>query len=111
MSLAIFMFALAGIPPTGGFVGKFYIFGALISSKHYTLAIIGILNSALALYYYLNVVVHMYMKGEDSPVQFESYKLSTNLAVIISVVGIFLIGIFPSALYDMANEAFLSILK
>jgi NADH-quinone oxidoreductase subunit N len=60
--LALFMFSLAGLPPTAGFVGKFYIFSAAIQSGYTWLVIIAVLNSVAAVYYYLGVVVHLYMR-------------------------------------------------
>ncbi|MGD0625339.1 MAG: NADH-quinone oxidoreductase subunit N, partial [Thermodesulfobacteriota bacterium] len=62
-AMAIFMFSLAGIPPTAGFVGKFYIFSAAVKAGYIGLAIIGVLNSALSVYFYLRVTVMMYMRN------------------------------------------------
>jgi NADH-quinone oxidoreductase subunit N len=64
-AMAIFMFSLAGIPPTAGFVGKFYIFSAAIKAGYIGLAIIGVLNSALSVYFYLRVTVMMYMRNPE----------------------------------------------
>src|SRR5436190_12417744 len=64
-AMLIFMLSLGGIPPTAGFMGKFWLFGAAIDSGYVWLAVIGVLNSALSLYYYIRLVVFMYLKKES----------------------------------------------
>ena len=68
--MLLFMLSLGGIPPTAGFMGKFWLFSAAIDAGYYWLAVIGVLNSAVSLYYYLRVVVFMWIKDEaaGSPV-------------------------------------------
>jgi NADH-quinone oxidoreductase subunit N len=63
--LTIFLLSLVGIPPTAGFVGKFYLFGAAVRAGYIWLAVIGVLNSALAAYYYLRIVIYMYMREPE----------------------------------------------
>ena len=63
-AMLLFMLSLGGIPPTAGFMGKFWLFGAAIDAGYVWLAVIGVLNSAISLYYYLRVVVFMYLKKE-----------------------------------------------
>jgi NADH-quinone oxidoreductase subunit N len=65
-SMALFMFALAGIPPTAGFVGKFYIFSAAVQAGYIWLAIIGVMNSLVSVFYYLRITVLMYMKPAEA---------------------------------------------
>ena len=64
--MALFMVSLAGVPPTVGFVGKFYLFGAVIDAGHAWLAIVGLLTSVVSAYYYLRVVYVMYMQGPSA---------------------------------------------
>ena len=64
--MSLFLFSLAGIPPTAGFMGKFYIFSAAIKEGFLGLAIIGVINSAISVYYYLRVTIAMYMKDPAS---------------------------------------------
>ena len=64
--MLMFMLSLGGIPPTAGFMGKLWLFGAAIDAGYTWLAVIGVLNSAISLYYYLRVVVFMYLKKETS---------------------------------------------
>src|SRR4029079_16336623 len=65
-AMLIFMLSLGGIPPTAGFMGKFWLFSAAIEEGYYWLAVIGVLNSAVSLYYYIRVVVFMYLKKETA---------------------------------------------
>jgi NADH-quinone oxidoreductase subunit N len=65
LALAIFMFSMAGIPPLGGFLAKFFVFQAAIQSELYTLAVIGVVTSVIAAYYYVRIVKLMYF---DDPV-------------------------------------------
>jgi NADH-quinone oxidoreductase subunit N len=60
--MSIFMFSLIGIPPTGGFFGKYYLFSAAIKQGMYIPVIIALINSMLSIYYYLRIVVNMYFK-------------------------------------------------
>jgi len=101
-AMALFMFSLAGIPPTGGFMGKFYIFSAAIQAKYIGLAIIGVLNSVTSVYYYLRITVVMYMgQGEAEPA---GGRLSPalGLAVFIAVLGTLGLGLLPSPFLEAA---------
>ena len=84
--MLIFMLSLGGIPPTAGFMGKFWLFSAAIDANYVWLAVIGVLNSAISLYYYLRVVVFMFMKNEATGSQ---PVLAPGLAValVFALVG------------------------
>jgi NADH-quinone oxidoreductase subunit N len=100
-AMALFMFSLAGIPPTGGFMGKFYIFSAAIQAHYIGLAIIGVLNSVISVYYYLRITVVMYMgQGEVEPAGRLSPAL--GLAVLIAILGTLQLGLFPSRFLEVA---------
>ncbi len=102
--MALFMFALAGIPPMAGFFGKYYVFIAAIKSDMTWLAIIGVLSSAISVYFYLRVVVYMYFK--ESTVDFTVEKNNTGtLAVVISGLLILLFGIIPDTLLKIIISA------
>lgn len=106
LGMAIFMFSLAGIPPTAGFVGKFYIFGGAIQQGFVTLAVIGVLNSVLSVYYYLRVVVMMYMrpvKGTEE--HFVPANAAITAGLAIAALGILFFGLYPSPLYLAAKAA------
>lgn len=105
--MAIFLFSLAGIPPMVGFVGKFYLFSAAIKSGYIGLAIIGVLNSAASVYYYLRVMVYMYMK--DPVEEFDWVKVTPAIALclLISVAGVMIPGVIPGYLLQLAQKAVL----
>ncbi len=105
--MAIFLFSLAGIPPMVGFVGKFYLFSAAIKSGYIWLAIIGVLNSAASVYYYLRVMVFMYMK--DPVEEFDWVKVTPAIALclVISVAGVMIPGVVPGYLLQLAQKAVL----
>jgi len=90
------MFSLAGIPPTAGFIGKFNIFSNAISAGFIWLAIIGVINSVISVYYYLRVIITMYMKPEADSVTTVTYPPSLLVAIILAAWGTLHIGLFPN---------------
>lgn len=104
-AMTIFLFSLAGMPPTAGFIGKFYLFSGAVQNGYVWLAIIGVLNSAASVYYYLRVMVYMYMK--DPTEEFDWMKVTAPMAlcVLISVIGSLIPGIVPSVILQFAQEA------
>jgi NADH-quinone oxidoreductase subunit N len=103
IALGIFMFSLAGIPPTIGFFAKYRVFLSAVKAEFYWLAIIGILNSVISAYYYLRVLVYAYMREES--VVFPSFKLSSAIALVILTIGTLLLGILPLYSWDLALKA------
>lgn len=99
--LSIFMFSLAGIPATIGFVGKFYVFKSLIVKEQYVLALIGILGSLVSVYYYLKVVVFMYMKENPEEREF-NFSFLTLALLVLCAVGVIYFGIFPQGINKFA---------
>ncbi|HEX5133728.1 MAG TPA: NADH-quinone oxidoreductase subunit N [Candidatus Krumholzibacteria bacterium] len=94
-AMAVFMFAMAGIPPTAGFFAKYYVFSAAVERGLVTLAVIGVLNSALSLYYYLRVVVYMYFRksASEQPVHDD---WGVRVVLIASVLAVLWLGLGPS---------------
>jgi NADH-quinone oxidoreductase subunit N len=94
VALSIFLFSLAGIPPTIGFIGKFYLFAAVIRAEFYVLAVIGILNSVVSLYYYVRPMRMMFLEepaGDEPPLVGEAwnYGLMGVLAGTTVVFGLY----------------------
>ncbi|MCF6157000.1 MAG: NADH-quinone oxidoreductase subunit N [wastewater metagenome] len=108
IAMTLFLLSMAGIPPTAGFIGKFYIFSAAIKSGYIGLAVIGMINSVISVYYYLRVTVVMYMQ---EPVR-EFYPLTISpfivAAVVISVIGTLHLGIFPSKIMELVQQSILT---
>jgi NADH-quinone oxidoreductase subunit N len=101
-AMLLFMLSLGGIPPTAGFMGKFWLFSAAIDAHYYGLAVIGVLNSAISLYYYIRIVVFMYLKKETIGSQ---PSTSPALAVVlgVAVLGTLVIGVYPRLLFEVAE--------
>jgi len=102
--LTFSMASLAGIPPFQGFSAKFFLFYGLINSKLYFLAIIGILNSILSIYYYVRVIYFLYMKEKEEtlPLNLNFYSL---LGLSIIFVSLIYFGIFPEYIFERASRA------
>jgi NADH-quinone oxidoreductase subunit N len=101
--MLIFMFALAGIPPTAGYIGKFVLFSSAIYSGLVWLAVLAILNSALSLVYYLRIISYMYLKEPAGP------KISEPkgyvAALVLALIAVVWIGVFPQGFIDWALQA------
>ncbi|OGR17200.1 MAG: NADH-quinone oxidoreductase subunit N [Desulfobacterales bacterium GWB2_56_26] len=97
--LAVAMFALAGIPPTAGFTGKFLIFASAIRAGEYALAIIGILTAAVSIYYYLRVVTALYLQQAAGEERENIGVLATSI-LGLSAAFIILLGLFPAQLLN-----------
>jgi NADH-quinone oxidoreductase subunit N len=104
-ALAFFLLSLIGIPFTGGFFGKFYVFTAALHSGEVWLAIIGLANSGVAAYYYLRLLMSVYGKpADDAPVQLvPRLNASLTLALLLTVAATFILGIFPGRILSMAQ--------
>lgn len=94
--MSVFMFSLAGLPPTAGFVGKFYLFSAAVKSGHIPLVVLGVINSMISLYYYLGVVVAMYMRESEEPHDYAKKTPVVALSLALSMIAVLAVGIFPS---------------
>ncbi len=107
LAMLVFMLALAGIPPTAGFFGKYYIFSAAVKSGFVGLAVIGVLNSAVSVYYYLRLIVFMFLKERDEASETPGFNLSGEMVpiVIFCVILVLLIGFFPDALLAVATRS------
>jgi NADH-quinone oxidoreductase subunit N len=104
-ALAFFLLSLIGIPFTGGFFGKFYVFTAALHSGEVWLAVIGLVNSGVAAYYYLRLLMSIYGKPtDDAPVQLiPRLKSSLTLALLLTVSATLILGIFPGRILAMAR--------
>jgi len=99
--MTIFLLSLGGIPPTAGFIGKWYIFSAAVQEGHYWLAIIGVLTSVVSVFFYLRIVVMMYMtEGAEIPRPRVPVAATTGLA--FAVIAVFYLGILPTRVIDLA---------
>lgn len=106
MMMLIFLLSLAGIPPTAGFLGKYFIFLSLIETGHYVLAVFAVLYVAVALYYYFRLVVMMFMREATYP---EGLSISPGVGVALAVTFAMtlFIGIYPEPFVQIAGRAVL----
>ncbi len=110
-ALALLLLSLVGIPPLAGFVGKFYLFGAAVRAGFVWLAVLGVLNSAIAAYYYLRVIVTMYMQEPDGQSASVAPSFAGGLALTIAVIGVVLLGLMPAPFVDLAQVAVAPLLR
>ena len=108
--MTVCLLSLGGLPPTAGFIGKWYIFSAAVSAGYYGLAIIGVLTSVISVFFYLRVVVMMYMSERDAaaaaPVQITAMGMA---ALTLAVIAIFYLGILPTPIINFAAESIATI--
>jgi NADH-quinone oxidoreductase subunit N len=103
--LTIFLLSLIGVPLTGGFFGKFYIFKAALDSHLVWLTVLGLLNSAVAAYYYLRILVVMYMKEPGEAAEgLEPAGMGLQIAVYACAIGTLIMGIIPGWVLDYATK-------
>jgi NADH-quinone oxidoreductase subunit N len=104
-ALSLYLLSLIGIPPLAGFVGKFYLFGSAVRAGYVWLTVLAVLNSAVAAYYYLRVIVYMYMREPDVAAARLAPTFAGTLALAIAAVGIVLLGVAPAPFVDLAQAA------
>jgi NADH-quinone oxidoreductase subunit N len=103
--MSIFLFSLAGIPPTAGFMGKFTIFSAAINSGYIWLVIVGVLTSAASVFYYFRVIMKMYMESPETAPTKLQFGPAMVLALSITTAVVLYIGIFPTTYLNLATES------
>jgi NADH-quinone oxidoreductase subunit N len=108
--MSLFMFSLAGIPPFGGFIGKYYMFAAAVRSGLTWLAVVGVLTSVVSVYYYLRLVVVMYFRdaaGRDAAGPEGAGRDIPSMAAILAVaLATLLLGVYPSPLLEVIRSLF-----
>lgn len=106
--MLMFLVSLAGIPPTAGFIGKFYIFMAAVHAGLAWLAVVAVIFAAVSAFYYLRVVMVMYMREADGAAETHS-RLETSPALSFvltcALAGVVLLGLFPNGLWSLATQA------
>jgi NADH-quinone oxidoreductase subunit N len=102
LAMALFMLSLTGVPPTAGFVGKFYIFRSVIDAGLIGLALVGVITSLISAYYYLRVVVVMYMRDGEPEVRSDGWL---NATLLVTAIGTFILGIMPGPILALVERA------
>jgi len=106
-AFAIFLLSLAGFPPLAGFTGKFFVFSAAVETGWAWLAVIGVLNSLVSVYFYLRPIVHMYMR-EVTP-GWDRVRVAplVALALVLALIGVIALGLYPTPAIALATGGFI----
>ncbi|MCI0531869.1 MAG: NADH-quinone oxidoreductase subunit N [candidate division Zixibacteria bacterium] len=107
--MTVFMISLAGIPPTAGFMGKFYLFSAAVKNGFIGLAVIAVLNSLVSVYFYLRVVVNMFMYETESSLPGPALKIPIMAALILTGLATIWFGLFPNWFLELAQSGWLAV--
>jgi NADH-quinone oxidoreductase subunit N len=107
--LTVFLLSLGGFPPTVGFVAKWYIFNAAVQENMIALAVLGVLTSVVAVFFYLRIVVQMYMVDERTPGHRPAVPVVAATGMVLALVAVFYLGILPGNLLSLAAESVTSI--
>jgi NADH-quinone oxidoreductase subunit N len=104
-TLTVFLLSLIGIPITGGFFAKFYVFSAALKANLIGLALIGVMNSAIGAYYYLRVIVMMYMREPRKAVPVTPVPFALAAALTVSIAATIYLGVLPNRVLHYAHES------
>jgi NADH-quinone oxidoreductase subunit N len=105
LAMSVFLLSLAGVPPLAGFMGKFYVLSDAIKAGYYWLAIIGVLNSVVAVYYYLRVIMYMYFKEPEGEIGRMDPSPAYAVVIGISIWALIHMGVFPRSFLLIARES------
>ena len=105
--MLLFVLALTGIPPTGGFVGKIYLFAAAVEAGWIWVAVIGVLTSAVSLYYYMGLVVQMYLKDSEDQTPRALYAPGLIGTIALCAVVTLVLGLAPGPFIEIAKASLL----
>jgi len=104
-TLTIFLLSLIGIPMTGGFFAKFYVFSAAVKADLIWLTIIGVINSAVGAYYYLRIIVVMYMRDARKEVPVTPIPFGLGVALAVSVIATLYLGMLPNRVLQYTQQS------
>ncbi|UCF31074.1 MAG: NADH-quinone oxidoreductase subunit N [bacterium] len=110
LAMLIFLFSLAGIPPTAGFAAKLSVFYAAVQGGYYALVVIGVINSAVAAYYYLRVVVVMYMQEPATEGGYAGTSPLLWAGIALALAGTIVLGVLPGGVLEAARLSVISLL-
>jgi NADH-quinone oxidoreductase subunit N len=110
--MTVFLFSLAGLPPTGGFMGKFYLFTEALRSGYVWLVVVAGVNSVVSIYYYLRVVVIMYFKPEvtENAVVLTAVSPGIIIALAVATTAVLIMGVLPSYFFSFAGNSIFSLM-
>ncbi len=103
--LALLLLALAGVPPTGGFTAKFFILAAAVDAQYYWLAVLGVVATAVALFFYAKVIFYMYIREPLAAREEIGTGIAGRTVLFISAAGTMIPGVYPTPFMEMAVKA------
>jgi NADH-quinone oxidoreductase subunit N len=103
--MTVSLLSLGGLPPTAGFIGKWYIFSAAVSAGYYGLAVVGVLTSVISVFFYLRVVVMMYMADRDETIVPARVGGLGMAALVVSIAAIVYLGVLPTQVLSLAADS------
>ncbi|HET9129425.1 MAG TPA: proton-conducting transporter membrane subunit, partial [Terriglobia bacterium] len=109
VAMVIFFISLTGLPPTAGFIGKLYLFAALLDARWIWLAIVGAINSVISLYYYVRVLRNIFLRdpeGSTEPLVFPKTQIALLILLLIPTI---LFGLYFTPIVDFANASLLMV--
>ena len=104
-TLTIFLLSLIGIPMTGGFFAKFYVFSAALKANLVWLTLVGVVNSAIGAYYYLHIIVVMYMRDARKEVPVTPVPVGLGVALAVTIVATLYLGMLPNRVLQYARQS------
>lgn len=105
VAMAIFLISLTGLPPTAGFVGKFYLFAAILDARWIWLAVVGAVNSVISLYYYARVLRYMFLRDPEDQSGHLQVLRTEALILILLTIPTFILGLYFTPIVDLANAS------
>jgi len=104
-AMALFMFSLAGLPPTAGFMAKFYVFSSAVAKGYVILVVIAVLNSLVSVYYYFRVTIKIYMQAQEKDLEGVAMRPAMGVALALMALGTLWVGVFPNTYLSLARQA------
>ena len=105
VAMATFLFPLTGLPPLAGFIGKFYLFAAVVKAEFYWLAVVGIFNSVISLYYYARIVKTMFLDDPDEGEPQVVLDAHNGSLLAVLSVGTVILGVYWAPVFDFADRS------
>ncbi len=109
VAMAIFLISLTGLPPTAGFIGKLYLFAAVLDARWVWLAVVGAINSVISLYYYARVFRNMFLRDPEGPTAVVTIGRAQTVLLLVLLVPTLLFGLYFSPLVDLANASMMMV--
>jgi NADH-quinone oxidoreductase subunit N len=106
-ALSVFLFSMAGLPPTSGFIAKYLVFYSAVQANEVVLVIIGVLCSAVAAYYYLRMIVYLYMREPVGSPTGLPVPILSRFVIAVMVAVVLLVGVSPAAFVEIAQKVIL----